>query len=88
MSGDGFTERRGGDGGLHPEARALFATLIERVDNIKVTIREHQDEDDKRFDKIEKRIDPLEKGWWKATGAAAVIGAIAAFLGKHFMGGN
>lgn len=82
---DGLSDRRTG-GGLHPEARAMFATLIERVDNLKTTFKEHTDQDDKRFDKIEKRIDPIERGAWKALGGATVIAAIVGWLSKH-MGG-
>ena len=35
----------------------------------------------------ESRIRSLERGWWKASGAAAVIGAVAASLFKWKTGG-
>lgn len=83
---DGMSDRRGDGGGLHPEARALFATIIERVDNLKVTFKEHTEEDDRRFKDHEDRLRKAEGVIGRATGYAmavsAVIGAAGGWLGK------
>jgi hypothetical protein len=80
---DGLSERRG-DGGLHPEARVQFAEIKQILVAIKDTQAAHQADDEKRFSDQETRLRTLEKGWWKASGAAAVIGGAIAYLGKHF----
>ena len=78
--------RRGADGGLHPEAREMFATIIERVDNLKDAFKEHQADDDRRFSDQEKRLRTVEGVIGKATGyaigVAAVIGAAGGWIGK------
>jgi hypothetical protein len=86
---DGMSDRRGGTGGLHPEAREKFATILERIENLRDDFREHKDEDNKRFDKIDGRITPLEKGFWKATGMATGAAVLVTFVAKYFkLGGQ
>lgn len=83
---DGFTERRGESGGLHPEARVQFAEIKQILLSMKETQAAHQKDDDERFKDQEGRLRLLEKGWWKASGMAAVIGGAAALFSKHFGG--
>lgn len=84
---DGMSDRRNGGGGLHPEAREQFARILERIEAIREDMRDHKADDDRRFNDHEGRVRSLEKGWWKASGAAAVIGAVIATVAKWKMGG-
>ena len=56
---------------------ASLATIIERIDNLKETFKDHTAEDDKRFEDHERRLRSSEGLLGKATGYALGVSAIA-----------